>query len=104
MKLREIFKKDGLVDKITGIVDKAVPDKEKAAELKMELIKVIASVQGKVAPYVRAVIAVQFMTVWLWFPEKFANRSESERYVLYGIIGFYFLADFTIDKWRRSRR
>ena len=102
MKLKEILKVGGLVDKVIGIVDKTIVDKGKASELKMELIKLIAANQSPITRYVRAVIAIMFMVVWLFFPENFAGREDTTRYVLYGIVGFYFLADFTIDKWKRK--
>ena len=95
-----IFKKGGPVDKAIEIVDKAVVDKDKAKEIKLELIKVMASNQSPITRYVRAILAIMFMTVWLFFPENMVGRDEAVKYVLYGIIGFYFLADFTIDKWK----
>lgn len=101
-RIADIFKKGGIADKAVDLVDKMVPDKDKASELKMELIKLIASQQSPITRYVRAVLAIMFMVVWLFFPENFQGREDTTRYVLYGIIGFYFLADFAIDKWKRK--
>jgi len=95
-----IFKKGGAVEKAIDIVDKSIVDKDKAKEVKLELIKVMASQQSPITRYVRAILAIMFMAVWLFFPENMAGREEATKYVLYGIIGFYFLADFTIDKWK----
>lgn len=95
-----IFKKGGAIEKAIDIVDKSVEDKDKAKEIKLKLIQIMASQQSPITRYVRAIIAIMFMTVWLFFPEKMEGREEAVKYVLYGIIGFYFLADFTIDKWK----
>ena len=95
-----IFKKGGAVEKAIDIVDKAVVDKDKAKEVKLEIIKLMATQQSPITRYVRAILAIMFMTVWLFFPENMVGREEATKYVLYGIIGFYFLADFTIDKWK----
>jgi len=98
--LSSLFKKGGAVEKGMNIVDQAVEDKDKANELKMKLIQLMAAQQSPITRYVRAILAIMFMAVWLFFPEKMEGREEATRYVLYGIIGFYFLADFTIDKWK----
>ena len=98
--LSNLFKKGGAVDKSLEIVDQAVEDKDKANELKMKLIQIMASQQSPITRYVRAILAIMFMTTWLFFPENMEGREEAVKYVLYGIIGFYFLADFTIDKWK----
>ena len=66
----DIFKKGGAVEKAIEIVDKAVVDKDKAKELKLDIIKIMASQQSPITRYVRAALAIMFMTVWLWFPEK----------------------------------
>jgi hypothetical protein len=95
-----IFKKGGAVDRALDVVDKAVVDKDKAKEVKLEIIKIMASQQSPITRYVRAILAIMFFTVWLFFPENMVGREESTKYVLYGLISFYFLADFTIDKWK----
>lgn len=102
MKIGDLFKGGGIVDKVVDMVDKIVPDKQKAAELKMKLIKLIVSQQSPIAPYVRGLIALLFMVVWLFFPEKFVGREDSARYILYAICLFYFMADIAIDKWKRK--
>jgi hypothetical protein len=98
--LSGLFKKGGAVDKAINIVDKAVPDKDKANELKMKLIELMASQQSPITRYVRAIIAIMFMVVWLFFPDNMEGRDEMTKYIIYAIFGFYFLADFTIDKWK----
>jgi hypothetical protein len=102
-KFLDIFKKGGFADKVTDIVGKAIPDKDKASELKMQLIALMAAQQGKIAPYVRAILSILIFTVWLFFPEKMVGREETTRYIIYAIISFYFLADLAIDKWKRRK-
>ena len=95
-----IFKKGGAVEKAIDIVDKSVIDKDEAAKLKMKLIELMASQQSPITRYVRAAIALLFMIVWLFFPDNMEGRDETVKYIIYAIFGFYFLADFAIDKWK----
>jgi hypothetical protein len=98
--LGSIFKKGGAVEKITDIVDQAVEDKDKSKELKVKIIELMASLKNPITPFVRAIIGIEFITVWIFYPQNFEGREDTAQYVLYGIIGFYFLADFAIDKWK----
>lgn len=99
MDLKGLFKAGGLGEKVINVVEKVVPDTQQKNELKFELYKIIVS--SMVAKYVRALLAVMFFTVWLFFPEKMEGREEVTKYLMYAIAGYYFLVDRAFNKAKK---
>ena len=91
MNLKGLFSGKGIIAKAVDVIEKVVPDVQQKNELKFEIYKIIAS--SEVAKYVRALIALMFFVVWLFFPEKIAGREEMVKYMLYAIAGYYFIVD-----------
>lgn len=90
-----------VVKNVTGIVTKLVPDKDLAEKLNNELmLAIIGLTQNSISRWVRAIIAIVWVTTWLYFPENFEGRENVSENVLYSIIGFYFL-DFVIDRFKK---
>ena len=100
MNIKNLFSGKTIVDKTLGIIDKVVLDKTQAASLKFEIHRIIAS--SNVAKYVRAVIAVLVVVVWLFFPEKFEGREKLSEYLLYAIAGYYYLVDLGLSGIKRK--
>ena len=95
MDIKNLFSGKGLIEKAVTVIDKLIPDKTQANSLKFEIYKIIASSQ--IAKYVRALIAIMFFTVWLFFPEKLAGREEMTKYMIFAIAGYYFIVDRGLD-------
>lgn len=96
MNVLSLFTKGGAVNKAIDVIDKTVLDKTQATQAKFEVYQIIAA--SSVAKYVRALIAVLFVVVWLFFPEKFEGREKMSEYFLYAVVAFYFLVDKAADK------
>lgn len=99
MNLKGIFSGKGTVGKVVDVIDKVVPDAQQKNQLKFEIYKIIAS--SMVAKYVRALIALMFVSVWLFFPEKLEGREKLTEYMLYAIAGYYFLIDRGLNKVKK---
>ena len=91
MSIKSLFSASGVIEKAVDVIDKVVPDGKQKNELKFEIYKIIAS--SMVAKWVRALIAIMFFAVWLFFPEKIEGREDMVKYMLYAIAGYYFLVD-----------
>lgn len=96
MNIKSLLNASGVLDKAIEVIDKVVQDKTQKTELKFEIYKIIAASQ--VAKYVRAIIALLFVVVWLFFPEHFDGREEMSKYFLYAVVAYYFLVDKAFDK------
>lgn len=86
MKLPGILK---TVDKITDVVEKAVPDKDKRNELIYNISLVL--MQSEVAKYVRAVLAILTAVSCLFLGDKMTIDADTQKYILMAVFGFYFL-------------
>ena len=91
MNIKGLFSAKGAIEKAVGVIDKVVPDVKQKNELKFEIYKIIAS--SAIAKWVRALLAIMFFVVWLFFPEKMEGREDMSKYMLYAIAGYYFLID-----------
>lgn len=96
MSIKNIFSAKGAIEKAVDVIDKVVPDTKQKTELKFEIYKIIAS--SAVAKYVRALLALMFFVVWLFFPEKLEGREKQAEYMLYAVAAYYFLVDKAFDK------
>lgn len=96
MNIKGLFSGSGAIEKAVDVIDKVVPDTQQKNQLKFEIYRIIASSQ--VAKYVRALLAVMFFVVWLFFPEKLDGRERMAEYMLYAIAAYYFLIDKAFDK------
>lgn len=87
--LNNITKKDGIVSQMTGLADKAIVDKDKRNEFiyNMSLIMM----QSEIAKYVRAVLGIVVVISCLFFADKLTIDKETQKYILYLVLGFYFL-------------
>lgn len=91
MNIKGLFSAKGAIEKAVAVIDKVVPDVKQKNELKFEIYKIIAS--SMVAKWVRALLAIMFFVVWLFFPEKMEGREDMSKYMLYAIAGYYFIID-----------
>ena len=89
MKLLGLFKKGGTVDKITALADKAIVDKDKRNEFVFQIASMM--MQSKIAPFIRAIIAIISVIAIMFFSDKITLPPEEQKYVLYAVYGFYFL-------------
>ena len=79
----------GVIGKVTGIVGKAVMDKDKRNEMVYEIS--LLMMQSKVAPYVRAVLAIIVVISMMFFGDKITLDAETQKYALYSVLGYYFM-------------
>lgn len=99
MNLKELFSGNGTIDKVVGIIDKVVPDVAAKNEAKFEIYKIISS--NMIAKWVRAILALMFISVWLFFPEKLTGREEMTKYVMMAIVGYYFIVDRSMNRIKK---
>lgn len=90
----------GVIGKVTGIVDKAVVDKDKRNEMIYEIS--LLMMQSKVAPYVRAVLAIVIIISIMFFGDKVTLDPEGQKYALYSVLGYYFL-DRVFDSFKAKK-
>jgi len=79
----------GVIGKVTGILDKAVVDKDKRNEMVYEIS--LLMMQSKIAPYVRAVLGVLVIVSIMFFGDKITLSEEIQKYALSAVLGYYFL-------------
>lgn len=91
MNIKGLLSGKGAIGKAIDVIEKVVPDVTQKNKLKFEIYQIIAS--SMVAKYVRAVLAIMFFAVWLFFPEKLEGREEMTKYMLYAIAGYYYIVD-----------
>ena len=78
-----------IIDKVTGIVDKAVTDKDKRNEIIYEIS--LLMMQSKIAPYVRAALSLVIVVSVMFFGDKVTLSEDAQQYSLYAVLGYYFL-------------
>ena len=79
----------GVIGKVTGILDKAVVDKDKRNEMVYEIS--LLMMQSKIAPFVRAIIGILVVVSIMFFGDKITLSEETQRYALSAVLGYYFL-------------
>lgn len=91
--MKKIFEnltaKDGVINKITGVVGQAVTDKDKLNAIVAQITAIL--MQSKVAPYIRGALALVTVIGCLFFADKMTIEADTQQYLLYAIYGFYFL-------------
>ena len=90
----------GVIGKVTGIVGKSVVDKDKRNEMIYEIS--LLMMQSKVAPYVRAVLAIVIVVSIMFFGDKVTLDPEGQKYALYSVLGYYFL-DRVFDSFKSKK-
>lgn len=86
----------GVIGKVTGIVGKAVTDKDKVNEMVYEIALLI--MQSKIAPYVRAALSLITLVGCMFFGDQIKMDQESQKWIIRAIFGFYFLDRFLNKK------
>ena len=87
--LNNITKKDGIIAKITNVVDKSVTDKDAKNEIIYQISMIL--MQSKIAPYVRALISIIAVVGCMFFADKLTIDTETQKYLLMSVYGFYLL-------------
>ena len=87
--LNNITSKDGVISKITNVVDKAVTDKDAKNELIFNISTIL--MQSKIAPYVRALLSIIVVVGCLFFADSLTIDADVQKYLLYAVFGFYFM-------------
>jgi hypothetical protein len=88
------------VEKSLELIDKVVPDTEKRTELKFEIYRIIVS--NQIARWVRAIIALMFFVTWLYFPENLKGKGNETEYIIWAILGYYYLVDKTLNRVKQK--
>ena len=81
--------KNKVLEKITGLADKAITDKDKRNEFIFHISQIIAS--SEVGRWVRAILSVLTVFSCFFFADKMTIDAETQKYLLYMVFGFYFL-------------
>lgn len=90
----------GVIGKVTGIVDKAVVDKDKRNEMVYEIS--LLMMQSKIAPYVRAILGVVIVVSIMFFGDIITLSEKGQEYALYSVLGYYFL-DRVFDSFKSKK-
>lgn len=98
--LSNFLKGGGVIDKVTGIVGKAVVDKDKRNEMIYEIALLL--MQSRIAPYVRALLALIIVVSVMFFGDSITLDLEGQKYALYSVIGFYFF-DFLLNGFKGKK-
>jgi hypothetical protein len=79
----------GVIGKVTGIVSKSIVDKDKRNEMIYDIS--LLMMQSKVAPYVRALIALIVVIGCMFFGDTITLTPDAQQWCLYSVLGYYFL-------------
>jgi len=82
-------KDGGIIGQVTGIVDKAITDKD--ARDKMIYQISLLMMQSRIAPYVRAIIGIIIVVSVMFFGDSVTLSNDGQQYALYAVLGYYFL-------------
>lgn len=87
---KKLLGKDGgIIDQVTGIVDKAVTDKDARNQMIYEISLLMMS--SKIAPYIRGIIGITIVVSVMFFGDSVTLSEEGQKYALYSVLGYYFL-------------
>lgn len=97
--IKGLLKGGGIIEKVTGIVGKAITDKDRRNEMIYEIS--LLMMQSKIAPYVRAVLAVLIVVSIMFFGDTISLDKEAQKYALSAVLGYYFL-DRIFDSFKKK--
>lgn len=90
----------GVIGKVTGIVGKTIVDKDKRNEMVYDIA--LLMMQSRIAPYVRAILAIVVVVSIMFFGDKVTLDAEGQKYAFYSVLGYYFM-DRVFDSFKSKR-
>jgi predicted RND superfamily exporter protein len=99
MNIKKYLVSKNSINKAEELIEAIVKDEQQKSKLKYEIFKLLMSTH--IAKYVRALIALMFVIVWLFLPENIESNQDIAKYLMLGIVSFYFLLDVGIDRIKK---